>query len=246
MRTIAILQARLGSTRLPGKVLLPLAGKSMLQNIIERVQRATTIHAVRLTYPVADQAEFILIVEACRARTGQGFATRDVQGYAWWDDPRDLVGRYAETAMLSDADIIVRIPCDNPCIDPVFIDEAVRQYQQFPFVFYSNTTASVDGFAIDGIGAEVLSVSRLRWLDEKTRDVPEFREHPHKYFEATGLLDLPKADLRLDVNTHADYEFISAIYDHFGHNRFTTEEVLHCPAVQVRLANAGNHHVHGV
>ena len=233
MRTVAILQARMGSTRLPGKVLLPLAGRPMVQHIIERVNRATTLDDMVLAIP-GENADTPLRCLPCPA-----FCVRDIP-----ED--DLIARYVACARTYKAEVIVRIACDNPCIDPAFIDEAVRQYRQFPFAFYSNTTAYVQGVAVDGIGVEVLSMSRLRWLEEKTRGVPEFREHPHKYFEAAGLLALPKADLRLDVNTPDDYDFLTSIYDYFGHNRFTTEEALSCPAVQARNRNAAKNNVGGV
>lgn len=214
MKIVAILQARIGSTRLPGKVLLPLAGKPMLANIMERVQRAEMIDGIAVTYPERD-------------REIRAIATRgDACSAGWNGDEADLIGRYLDIAEGQRADLIVRIPCDNPCVDPDYIDQAVEAYLRDPFVYYSNTTAECDGVRLDGIGAEVMSLSRLRWLDERTRGNPVWREHPHRYFEDCGLLSLPQADYRLDVNTQADYEFIQGIYDHFGHNRFTSSEVL--------------------
>lgn len=212
MKTVAILQARLNSTRLPNKVLLPLAGKSMLRNIVERVQRASSLHQVVIAIPSDDWGPINALALPCPLY--------------WHDDEQDLVGRYVAAAEAFNADVIVRIPCDNPCIDPAYIDEAVLAYQRFPFIYYSNTTAMVGDVAIDGVGAEVLSRSRLHWLDQRTQGRPDWREHPHRYFESCGLLSLPQAALRLDVNTQADYDRIKTIYDHFGHNRFTADDVL--------------------
>jgi spore coat polysaccharide biosynthesis protein SpsF (cytidylyltransferase family) len=226
VRIVAILQARLGSTRLPGKVLLPLAGKPMLQNIIERVQRATTIDAVVVTYPLGDGAALVPILDACRQRNAEGYATKQVFGSQWWDDPNDLVGRYLQAAITHNADLVVRIPCDNPCVDPEYLDDAVRTYLRDPFIYYSNTTAYVDDVAVDGVGAEVFSVSRLKWLDQRVGDRADWREHPHRYFESCGLLSLPTAPLRLDVNTQQEYECIAEIYAHFGHNHFTSADIL--------------------
>ena len=79
---------------------------------------------------------------------------------------------------------------------------------------------------VDGVGAEVFSVNRLQWLDQITQGHPDWREHPHLYFRDHGLGWLPKADIRLDVNTQADFDFLRDIYDHFGHHRFTTEDVV--------------------
>ena len=102
-----------------------------------------------------------------------------------------------------------------------------------PYSFYSNTTAQVGSVAVDGIGAEVFSLSRLKWLDRITEGCTLHREHPHKYFEecqfeyGNGIRFWNGgAAVRLDVNTQEDYEFIAEIYNHFNHNRFTVEEVL--------------------
>lgn len=226
MKIVAILQARMGSTRLPGKVMLPLAGKPMLQNIIERVQRSTLISKVVVTSPLCDEATFAPLYEPLRTYSPEGACTKNVFGINWWDDPNDLVGRYVHAAFITDADLIVRIPCDNPCIDPVYLDAAIEEYLKYPFIYYSNTTAEAGGSMVDGIGAEVISRSRLHWLDQRTVGHPEWREHPHRYFEDCGLLRLPRAVIRLDVNVQADYDYITDIYDHFGHNKFTSEQVV--------------------
>ena len=228
MKIVAILQARMGSTRLPGKIMLPLAGRPMLEQLYRRVTRATTLDQVIIAMP-----------------TGSWNAIRDaympfeaVSLHEGEED--DLVARYLACATRHQADVIVRIPCDNPCVDPAYLDAAVRAYLRDPCVYYSNTTAYVGDVAVDGIGAEVLSMSRLQWLDQRTQGHALWREHPHRYFEECGLLQVPKADLRLDVNTLEDYERIARLYTHFGHNRFTStesvtyyQEVSHAP-VQVQ------------
>lgn len=214
MKVVAILQARLGSTRLPGKVLLPLAGQPMVRQILERVQWAKTLDALVLAVPGRDAAAL--------APMAHGLATL----YADPGDEADLVGRYLGAAASVGADLIVRIPCDNPCVDPAYVDAAVADYLRDPVIYYSNTTAACEGQYLDGIGAEVVSLSRLKWLDQRTRGNPSWREHPHAFFRDYGLLRLPKAEVRLDVNTHEDYLFIQALYDHFGHPRFTTLEIL--------------------
>jgi spore coat polysaccharide biosynthesis protein SpsF len=214
MKIVAILQARMGSTRLPGKSMLPLAGKPMVQNIIERVQRATRLDAVVLAVPW--QEDFCAVAKATNCSVSYSV------------DENDLVRRYCEAAERTyDADIIVRVCCDNPCIDPAFIDDAIEQYLRYPFVFYTNTVVQMTPTrTLDGIGCEVLSRSRLHWLDQVTQGNPTWREHPHKYFYDHGLASDPIATHRLDVNTREEYEKIAALYDHFGHNRFTTQDIL--------------------
>lgn len=214
MKVVAIIQARLGSTRLPGKVLLPLLGRPMLEHLWERVSRATRIQQVLVAVPMADynglRAVYIPFLDWC-PYDGQ---------------EADLVGRYLYAATLHRADVIVRVPGDNPCVDPAYVDQAVEYYENHPTLFYTNTTAYVRDRSVDGIGAEVLSVSRLRWLDQRTKGHAGWREHPHQYFVEALASVRQAASIRLDVNTPADYDFIRTIYEHFGHNRFTAEEVL--------------------
>ena len=231
MKVVAIVQARLGSTRLPGKMLLPLAGKSVLWHVLDRVKRAKLVDEVVLTYPVTDSKAFATIMNACA-----------VKPCPWSGDESDLVGRYSLAADWYEAAIIVRVPGDNPCVDPAYIDEAVRSYRLFPSIYYSNTTAAVERgpvegacsplVTVDGIGCEVFSLSRLQWLDAHTHAYPTkgCREHPHRRFQnaTVGGFVLPTADLRLDLNTPADYAFLSDLFAHVypTHPQFTTADVL--------------------
>jgi len=212
MKVVAIIQARMGSTRLPGKIMLPLADRPLIEQLYSRVKRAVSVSRVILAIP-----------------TGTWNEMRDAyipfgDFFLFDGDEHDLVARHLACAERYQADVIVRIPGDNPCVDPAYIDRAVTQWFEDLSPFVTNTTAGHAGLWIDGIGAEVFSVSRLRWLDRATAHHTDrsLREHPHKYFCAS----LPAADIRLDVNTQADYEFISDIYNHFGHNRFTTADVV--------------------
>lgn len=223
MRTVCIVQQRMASTRLPGKALLPLAGKSLTQNLLERVKRATKLDAVVLAVPATPENECLWQV------------AHDAGCEFYWysGEEHDLVGRYLAAAKCFNADIIVRVPGDNPCVEYNAIDAAIDEYLRVPYSFYSNTTAQVGSVAVDGIGAEVFSLSRLKWLDRITAGSAIHREHPHRYFEecqheyGNGVhFWNGGAAVRLDVNDQDDYDFIAEIYSHFGHNRFTVEEVL--------------------
>ena len=232
MKVVAIVQSRMGSTRLPGKAILPLGGKPLTQNLLERVKRATKLNAVVLAVPATPENECLWQVAH---DAGCDF-------YWYKGDENDLVGRYLDCAKSFDADIIVRVPGDNPCVEPRYVDEAVARYFDIPALFYSNTTVRLTEHPlhpfVDGLGAEVFSVSRLGWVDRRTSGQTDYREHPHRLMydiaesshrrgQDCGIyFNVARPDFRLDVNTQADYEFIRDIYDHFGHNCFTIEEVL--------------------
>ncbi len=237
MKVVCIVQARLNSTRLPRKICLPLAGKPALTNMLERVRRSTKLDEVIVACPANDWFEI------------QVLAPNGVGCMAITCDENDLVKRHLEVAESRKADIVVRVPSDNFCVEPEYINKAVEEYLSGPYVFYSNTSAWVDTgivswdkryFYVDGVGCEVFSMSRLKWLEKQTRRKAELREHPHQYFYdfvrnhreydyTCDMIEIPSSHantIRLDVNTQADYDFIADIYHHFGNSRFHVNDVL--------------------
>ena len=106
MRTVAIIQARMGSTRFPGKVMAMLAGKTVIQRVIERAERLNVDDIVVAT---TDREEDHVLIE--RPKDG---ALR----FAWNGDPNDVLGRYVACAKDRRADRIVRITADCPLLDP--------------------------------------------------------------------------------------------------------------------------------
>jgi spore coat polysaccharide biosynthesis protein SpsF len=194
-------------------MLLPLAGAPLVQRVLERVARSKRLDTVVLAIPSRDFDAFAPLATLTRAWL-----------YPYLGDDADLVGRYLSAATVFDADLIVRIPCDNPCIEPQFIDQAIDTYLKSNTVFHSTTTVNINGQWIDGLGAEVFSLSRLKILDLVTKGQPAYREHPHRYFQYV----LPAPDLSLDVDTQEDYDFIADIYDHCypQNEQFTIHDIL--------------------
>ena len=114
LHTIAIIQARMGSSRLPGKVLLDLSGKPMIQHVVERVWRARTIHSVIIATTTHSSDDPVV-----------DFAgVRHVPCYR--GSLYDVLDRYYQAAKTRRADVIVRITADCPLIDPAVIDQTVQ------------------------------------------------------------------------------------------------------------------------
>ena len=113
MTTVAIIQARMGSSRLPGKVLLDICGKPMLQHVLERTQRAQTLDkvVVATTSEPEDQA----IADFCAAKEIACFR----------GSLHDVLDRCYQAARLGRADVVVRITADCPAIDPELIDRTI-------------------------------------------------------------------------------------------------------------------------
>lgn len=208
-------------------MLLPLLDKPLVQHVIERVRRATKLDFVVLAYPLLDNPSFAPVLKSFTDTPGVPLGSWAHQG-----DEADLIERHLRAAEAYGADVIVRIPCDNPCVDPHCIDCAVEEYLKWPYIFKTNADAVyLQSRRIDGLGCEVLSMSRWKWLDERTKGHADYREHPHKYFYDNEIdvwfSRTPQpTDIRLDVNTQEDYARIRDIYEYFGHNQFPAQDIV--------------------
>ena len=112
-RTAIVIQARTGSSRLPGKVLAPLAGVSLLERVVERVLEADTGAEVVVATTILSEDEDIRAI--CKRR---GF--RCHSGH-----PTDLLARHVEAARSVGADVLVKIPSDCPLIDPAVVRRVI-------------------------------------------------------------------------------------------------------------------------
>jgi len=199
-------------------MLLPLAGKPLIQRVIERVRLARALDFVVLAYPLVDHGAFLPILQCFLDTPGVPVGSWAAQG-----EESDLVARHLAAARAYEADLIVRIPGDNPCVDPAFIDRAIRSYLLRPQLFVSTLMACwTERVFINGLGGEVFSLSRLHWLDQATRGHAIYREHPHRLFQDQHLIDSLEHYQRsgdraktilLDVNTQEDYDKIAKLYE---------------------------------
>lgn len=219
-RIVIICQARLGSTRLPKKVLLPLAGKPLLLRFLERVSRSRLAHMVVVattTDPVDDQL--------CQLSAEAGYNV--FRGHS-----HDLLDRHLRAAQAFDADVVVKIPSDCPLIDPNIIDTVIASY-----LACNGTVDYVSnlhpGSWPDGNDVEVMSVKILEraWY---AAFLPHEREHttPWIWDGNAGVRtanvvwnhgpDLSMSQ-RWTIDYPEDYVLIKAVYDqlycrspHFG------------------------------
>ena len=223
MKVVALIQARLNSTRLHQKMLLPLLGKPMLYHVIERVKRAKLLDEVMVTIPHGDYLELApIMVEAhvrIHART---------EGYE-----NDLVQAYWQAANLFKADVVIRIPADNPMVQWEYLDDLVEC--QVPYLKRPMrelvTNLEHHNYDHDGFGGELYPREMLEWMHDTLAD-SKHREHPHLFWREmekeyyVGSFCFNYRPFRLDVNTEADYERVKAIYDECGTNDFNINDVL--------------------
>ena len=214
MKIVAVVQARVGSTRLPGKVLLPLRGRPLLERMLSRVFHARQLDeiVVATTRLAADDS-----IRALMA----GLGVRCVSG-----DPTDLVDRHLQAARLTSADAVVKIPSDCPLIDPMVIDQVVGYFRaQFPrYAFVSNLHPASwpDGNDVEVMTRDALEQTAREAARpfEREHTTPFIWDQPERFALAnvswsTGL-DLSSTH-RLTLDYPEDYALISAVFEALGH-----------------------------
>ena len=207
MRTVIIAQARMTSTRLPGKVLKTVLGKPLLTYFVERLKRVTLADQVIIATTV--NAEDEPIVQICRT-IPVGF-TRGSED--------DVLSRYYDAAVLTGAEIIVRITSDCPLIDPTLVDEMIRFFKEHSSS-YDYISNSVEPSYPLGMGVEVFSIRALREsyfeateVSEREHVTPFIYTHPKRY-RIGGLRSLRDlSQHRWTVDTKEDLALVSHIIE---------------------------------
>jgi spore coat polysaccharide biosynthesis protein SpsF len=211
MKVVAIIQARMGSKRLPGKSMADLAGHPLLWQFLQRVKRTTRVDEIVLATTSKGEDDVLCeIARQCGVQTFRG-------------SENDLVDRYTQAARAHHADVVVRICADNPVVEPAEVDRIIEFHQRGESDFSSNTHNIMDNGYPDGLGAEVFDLQQLERVWKVTTD-PRNREHPHTYFyehpEQFRIRTIPcpaafkRPELKLDVNTPEELNFLRQIYEY--------------------------------
>jgi spore coat polysaccharide biosynthesis protein SpsF len=203
--TVAILQARLSSQRLPNKVLAPILGRPMLARQIERVRRARRID--RIVLATSEDASDAPLVDLCH----------DIGVECFRGNLLDVLDRYYQAARRFSADTVVRLTGDNPLVDPGVIDTVIGAYHEQPCDYSSNT---IERTFPRGLDVEVLSLGCLETVWRLARDTYE-REHVTPFVHHRSDLfrrrfhhhEEDLSALRWTVDEPADLEFVRVIYD---------------------------------
>lgn len=218
MKKVAIVQARMSSTRLPAKIMLPLKDKPVLQNIAERIRTAKNISGVIIATSAETSDD---IVENFCMKAGIKVFRGSLN---------NVLERYYKCALRESADVIVRCTADNALIDGNIIDEALNVFSsgELDYLSYKN------GLPL-GMHVEIFSFAALEKSYNEARD-PECLEHVTPYmiknpekFRVLFFADDKDADnssMRFTMDTPEDYEFVKRIYASFDTNIFSYSEIL--------------------
>ncbi|HOE70135.1 MAG TPA: glycosyltransferase family protein [Brevefilum sp.] len=220
---VAIIQARMGSSRLPGKVLKEVCGKPMLVRQVTRVRRASSIGQVVVATTL--DPEDNRIAQMCRK-----FGIPYFRG-----SPHDVLDRYYRTAGLFRAETIVRLTGDCPVVDPRFIDRTVHSFFETKADFAANRLPPpLKRTTPIGMDTEVVSFDNLAraWCEAEQKHE---REHVMPYFyQQEGRFKVVLIDhepdlshYRLTVDTPEDLALIQQIYEYFEcTDEFSLDEII--------------------
>lgn len=207
MKVVAIVQARMGSTRLPNKVMKLIGGVPMIEVLLARLAYAKEVNEFMVATSVDPRNQ--LLADHVGAL-----------GYKCYrGSENDVLDRYLQAARSANADILVRITGDCPLVDPALVDEVVRRFKAADVDYYSNTAPPTFP---DGLDVEVFTLAALEKVATETSK-PFDHEHVTPYLRESGRFtqrgmqhreDL--SDLRWTVDEPADYDVVSKVFAHFA------------------------------
>ena len=222
MKTVAIVQARMTSTRLPGKIMRPVLGKPLLELLVERLKRAKGVDDVVIaTTTNSDDDQ----VESLTQRLGIG---------CFRGSENDVLDRVLRAAQAFDVDVIVEITGDCPLIDFQVIDKLLDIYHANDYDYVANVLKRTYPRGLD---TQVFATAVLEEVARLTNDPVDHEhvslyiyEHPERFKLHNVESGLPEEywDLRLTVDTPDDFELIRRIYEELypSNPAFTVEDVV--------------------
>ncbi len=216
------MQARLSSTRLPGKVMKRICDKPVIQHIWERLKLSQTIDQIVVATTTNPKDEEI--VELC--------CHESLPFYRGSEE--DTLSRYYEAATTFGGQIIVRVTSDCPLIDPFILDAMIQLYKTSPYACVSNAGLNQSHRTFPrGLDAEIFGYNVLKEAQEKS-DQPYQREHvtPYIYEHFPSIYyyknDIDYSHYRWTLDTNEDLALMEAIYEDLYHGKpdFFLKEIL--------------------
>ncbi|HIF58267.1 MAG TPA: aminotransferase class III-fold pyridoxal phosphate-dependent enzyme [Rhodospirillales bacterium] len=227
MKIVAIVQARMGSTRLPNKVMKLIGETPMIELLLNR-----------LSY--SEQVDEILVATS-QTENNNALVKHVLNiGYGCFcGDEDDVLGRYFQAAKEAQADVIVRVTGDCPLVDPALVDKAIMEFKKVGADYLSNISPPTYP---DGLDIEVFTFAALQRSAQEAEEAFE-REHVTPYMRkgegfkrASMSNDKDLSNLRWTVDEQVDLDVVSTVFSHFAPNiHFTWEQVNELQASQPEL-----------
>jgi spore coat polysaccharide biosynthesis protein SpsF len=231
MSVVAVVQARIGSTRLPGKVLLDVGGASMLARTVRRLQRARLLDAVVVA--TSTKAEDDTVERAAR----------EIGVMVCRGSESDVLARYAQAAREVRAEVIVRVTSDCPLIDPDVVDFVVAAFRAScpPADYASNTQQRTypRGLDVEVLSAAALARANRDAHTETQREhvTPYVYQNPAMFRLVSVTNDRDLGRYRFTVDTAEDLAFVRAVYARLDGDAFGWRDVVRLLDVEPHLAD---------
>jgi len=219
MNIVAIIQARMSSTRFPGKVLKKIGGKPMLWYVVSRTRTAKKIRDVVVATSIDPLDD--LIENFCKSNKIKYFR----------GDLDNVLKRYYDTAKKFNADVIVRVTSDCPLIDGKLIDEGLKEFIGGDYDYLSST---VERTFPRGFDFEILKFSALENAYKNAAEEPEkehvtpyiWRNHPEQFKICKITRPVDKSGFRVTVDTPEDLNVIKILIAKYGADKKTVDEII--------------------
>lgn len=208
MKTGVIVQTRVGSTRLPGKVMLDLCGKPVIDHVIDRLKQSRLLDEIIIA-TTTHERDAIIVEQAKK---------NGVKRFCGSED--DVLSRYYYAAKENNLDVVVRVTSDCPLIDPAILDDVVDFYMRNNYKLVTNAGTDLNQRTFPrGLDVEVFSFSALEYAFNNAQESYQ-REHvtPYLYEIYSDSVyyyknDIDYSNFRWTLDTVEDYALISAIYE---------------------------------
>lgn len=233
MKVVAIVQARMGSTRLPGKVMRPVCGVPLIGLLLQRLAKANLVDEIILS--TSTDPRNVRLTEYVQQL-----------GYVVYQgSENDVLDRYYQAAKQAKADVIVRITGDCPLLDPVLVDSVIASYLESKVDYVSNVAPPTFP---DGLDIEVFSFSALNKAQHEAK-LPQQREHVTPFIRESAEFsqlnysnDTNHSNQRWTVDEMDDFIVVQKIYKYFHPRRnFSWTEILNLSEKKPELFAANQH-----
>jgi glutamate-1-semialdehyde 2,1-aminomutase len=211
MKIVALVQARMGSTRLPGKVLRTIVGKSMIELLLSRLSQSRELDQIVVaTSEEGENNQLQSVVESLGYRCTRG-------------SEKDVLGRFYQSAKFLNASVVVRITGDCPLVDSTLVDECIKGYKKANVDYFSNTNPATYP---DGLDIEVMSFESLERANNEA-DSDFDREHVTPYIRNSESFSKSSmshsedlSNQRWSVDEPEDLDVVTNVFEHFSPDIF--------------------------
>lgn len=219
MKNVAIIQARMGSKRLPGKVMMKLDGENpAIYYVIKQLQSSKFLDEIIVATSILNRDDPI-----------EKFVTK-MNVPVFRGDEENCLDRYYTCAKKFNADIIVRIPADKPLIDPCLVDDAISKFSKNKYDYVSNwlsknvpSGTEVEAMTFDALKKTWENVTKLNHKEHVTQYI---YENPEEFKILSIKYEKYPLDLKYALDTKEDYELIKSIIKKIKKRPILTEDII--------------------